>query len=116
MAVFVIQATAFKKPVLYCTIPNGNIVGLPGTGHDTLTDSTLSCPKSSLKTTPMPQGYPRVSGGWYVTPEPRFRGMVLDHQLLEEPEPKNLSKRAKFEQKQHFLGGVLILAPLNLNG
>ena len=71
----------------------------------------------SLSTTTLPQpGYPRVSGGQYVTPEPRFRGLVLDHQLLKEPEPKNRSKRAKFDQKQQFLGGFLVLAPLNLDG
>ena len=57
-----------------------------------------------------------VSGGPYVTPEPRNRGLVLDHQLLKEPEPKNRSKRAKFNQKQQFLGDSLALAPLNLDG
>ena len=30
-----------------------------------------------------------------MTPEPRFRDLVLHHQLLKEPEPKNRSKRAK---------------------
>ena len=71
---------------------------------------------SLLKTTPTPPGYPWVSGGQYVTPEPRFRGLVLDHQLLKEPEPKNHSKRAKFDQKQQFLGGFFAPAPLNLDG
>ena len=69
----------------------------------TLTDPTLSCPRSLLKTSPPPPGYPWVSEGQYVTLEPRFRGLVLDHQLLKEPEPKNCSKRAKFDQKQQFL-------------
>ena len=69
----------------------------------TLTDPTISCTASLLKTTPPPPGYPWVSGGRYVTPEPRFRGLVLDHQFLKEPEPKNYSKRAKFDQKQQFL-------------
>ena len=82
----------------------------------TLTDRTPSCPESLLKTTPMPPGYPWVSGGRYVTPEPRFKGLVLDHQLLKEPEPKNCSKRDKFDPKQQFLGGFLVLAPLNLDG
>ena len=82
----------------------------------TLTVPTLRCPGSLLKTTPPPPGYPWVSGGRYVTPEPRFRGLVLDHQGLEELEPKNHSKRAKFDQKQQFLGGFLALAPLNLDG
>ena len=71
--------------------------------HTTLTDLTLSCPGSLLKTTPTPPGYPWVSGGLYVTPEPKFRGLVLDHQLLKELEPKKKhSKRAKFDQKQQF--------------
>ena len=82
----------------------------------TLTDPTLGCPRSLLKTTPLPPRCPWVSGGRYVTPEPKFRGLVLDHQLLKEPEPKNYSKRAKFDQKQQFLGGFLALAPLNLDG
>ena len=82
----------------------------------TLTDPTLSCPKSLLKTTPLPPGYPLVSGDLYVTPEPRFRGLVLDHQLLKEPEPKKHSKTAKFDKKLQFLGGFLALPPLNLDG
>ena len=81
-----------------------------------MTDPTLSCPGSLLKTAPPPLGYPWVSGGWYVTPESRFRGLMLDHQLLKEPEPKNSSKRAKFDQKQQILGGFLALAPLNFYG
>ena len=54
--------------------------------------------------------------GRYVTPEPRFRGLVLHQQILKEPEQKNRSKRAKFDQKQPFWGGFLALAPLNLDG
>ena len=45
----------------------------------TLTDLTLSCPGSLLKTTPPPPGYPWISGGRYDTPEPRFGSLVLDH-------------------------------------
>ena len=82
----------------------------------TLTDLGSSCPGSLLKTTPPPQGYPWVFGGWYATPELRFRGLVLDHQVLKEPEPKKRSKRANFVQKRQFLGGFLALAPLNLDG
>ena len=82
----------------------------------TLTDLDSSCPGSLLKTTPPPPGYPWVSRGRYVTPEPRFRGLVLDHQLLKEPEPKNHSKRAKLDQKEQFSGGFLALPPLNLDG
>ena len=77
---------------------------------------SANCPETLLKTTPSPPGYPWVSGGPYVTQEPRFRGLVLDHQLLKEPEPKNHSKKAKFVQKQQFLVGFLALAPLNLDG
>ena len=58
----------------------------------------------------------RVFWGREVTLEPRFWGLVLDHQGLEELEPKNRSKRAKFDQKQQFLGGFLALASLNLDG
>ena len=82
----------------------------------TLTDLDSSCPRSLLRTTPPPPGYPWVSGGWYVTPKPRFRGLVLDHQGLEELELKNRSKRAKFDQEQRFLDGFLDLAPLNFDG
>ena len=46
-----------------------------------LKDPILSCPRSLLKATPTPPGYPWVSGGWYVTPEHRFMGLVLAHQL-----------------------------------
>ena len=81
-----------------------------------MTDLTLSCPESLLKTTPPPPGYPWVSGGRHVTPEPRFGGLVLDHQGSEELELKNRSKKAKFDQKQCFLGGFLDLAPLNFDG
>ena len=81
--------------------------------HITLTDLDSSFPGSLLKTTPPPPGYPWVSGGRYVTQEPRFNGLVLNHQLLKEPEPKNCSKRAKFDQKQPFLGSFLAVATLN---
>ena len=82
----------------------------------TLTDLDSSCPGSLLKTTPTPQGYPLASGGWYVTPEPRFSGLVLDHQGLEELEPKIHPKTAVFDQIWLFLSGFLVLAPLNLDG
>ena len=81
---------------------------------NTLTDSTLSCPGSLIKTTPLPPGYPWVSGCPYVPQIPTFRGLVLNHQVLKEPEPKTCSKRGKFDLKQQFLGGFLALAPLNL--
>ena len=79
-------------------------------------DPTLSRPGSLQKTTPPPPGYPWVSGGRYVTLEPRFRGLVLDHQGLEELEPKIHPKTAVLDQIWLFLSGFLVLAPLNLDG
>ena len=68
------------------------------------TDLDSSCPGSLLKATPPPPGYPWVSGVRYVTPEPRFSGLVLDHQGLEELELKNHPKTAVFDQIRLFLG------------
>ena len=64
----------------------------------TLTDLDSSGPRSLLKTTPPLPGYPWVSGGRYVTPEPRFSVLVLDHQGLEELELKNHPKTVVFWQ------------------
>ena len=50
-----------------------------GDAKITLTDLDSRCPGSLLKATPPPPGYPWVSGVRYVTPEPRFSGLVLDH-------------------------------------
>ena len=61
----------------------------------TLTDLTLNFPRSLLKTSLPPSGYPWVFGCRYVTPDPRFRNLVLDHQLLKEPDP-NLIKNSNF--------------------
>ena len=83
--------------------------------HTTLTDPTLMCPGSSLKTTPTPPGYPWASGGRYVTPEPRFSGLVLDHQGLEELEPKIHPKTAVFDQIWLFLSGFLVLVHLKFD-
>ena len=63
---------------------------------------------SLLKTTPLPPGYPWVSGGRYVTLEPRFKGLVIDHQALEELELKNHLKTAVFHQVWLFLVLVLL--------
>ena len=68
----------------------------------TLTDATLSCPGLLLKTTPPPPRYQWVSGGQYVTLEPRFRGLVLNYQLLKDTATKKCSKRAKFDQNSNF--------------
>ena len=40
-----------------------------------------------------------------MTPEPRFSGLVLDHQGLEELELKNHPKTAVFDQNWLFLRG-----------
>ena len=69
----------------------------------TLTIPSSNHHKSLLKTTPLPPGYPWVAGGWYVTPKPRFSGLVLDHQGLEELELKNNPKTAVFDQIWLFL-------------
>ena len=91
---------------------SGKILGARGT----LTDLDSSRPGSLLKTTPLPPGYPWVSGGRYVTPDPRFRGLVLDHQGLEELELKNHPKTAVFDQIWLFLSGFLVLVLLKADG
>ena len=92
-----------------------NFLG-PVLTHCILTEPTLICPRSLLDTTPPPPGYPWVSGGRYVTPDPRFRGLVLDHQGLEGLELKNHPKTTVFDKIWLFLSGFLVLAPLNLDG
>ena len=82
----------------------------------TLTDLDSSSPGSLLKSTPPPLGYPWVSGDRYVTPEPRFSGLVLDHQDLEELEPKIHPKTAVFDQIWLILSGFLILVLLKVDG
>ena len=47
-----------------------------------------------------------------MTPEPRFSGLVLDHQGLEELELKNHPKTAVFDQIWLFLSGFLVLVLL----
>ena len=51
-----------------------------------------------------------------MTPEPRFRGLVLDHQGLEELELKNHPKTAVFDQIWLFLSGFLALVLLKVDG
>ena len=66
-------------------------------GQCTLTDPESSFPGSLLKNHhPQGTGYPWVSRGRYVTPEPRFSGLVLDHQCLEELELKKTHKKTAF--------------------
>ena len=84
--------------------------------YSTLTDLDSTCPRSLLKTTPLPPWYPWVSGDWYVTPEPKFSGLVLDHQVLEALELKNHPKTAVFDQIWLFLSGFLVLALMNVDG
>ena len=85
------------------------------TNQSTLTDLDSCCPRSLLKTTSLPPEYPLVSGVWYVTPEPRFKGLVIDHQSLEELELKNHPKNAVFfYQIWLFLSGFLVLVLLKV--
>ena len=51
-----------------------------------------------------------------MTPEPRFSGLVLDHQDLEELELKNHLKTAVFDQIWLFLTGFLVLILLKVDG
>ena len=87
------------------------IVGML-TNSTTLTDLDSSCPRSLLKTTPTPPGYPWASGGRYVTQEPRFSDLVLDHQDLEELELNNHPKTVVFDQIWLFLSSFLVLVLL----
>ena len=51
-----------------------------------------------------------------MTPEPRFSGLVLDHQGLEELELKKHPKTAVFDQIWLFLSGFLVLVLLKVDG
>ena len=51
-----------------------------------------------------------------MTHEPRFRGLVVNHQGLEELELKNHSKIAVFDQIWLFLRGFWLLVVLKLDG
>ena len=51
-----------------------------------------------------------------MTPEPRFSGLVLDHQGLEELELKNHPKIAVFDQIWVFLSVFLVLVLLKVDG
>ena len=51
-----------------------------------------------------------------MTPEPRFSGLVLDHQGLEELELKNHPKTAIFDQICLFLSSLLVLVLLKVDG
>ena len=57
-----------------------------------------------------------LSGGQYVTPKPRFSGLVLDHQGLEELELKNHPKTTVFDQNWLFLSSFLVLVLLKADG
>ena len=54
--------------------------------------------------------------GRYVTPEPRFRSLVLGNQGLEELELQNHIKTAVFDQIWLFLSGFLGLVLLKVDG
>ena len=51
-----------------------------------------------------------------MTPELRFSGLVLDHQGLEELQPKDYPYTAVFDQIWLFLGGFLVLVLLKVDG
>ena len=51
-----------------------------------------------------------------MTPEPRFSGLVLDHQGLKELELKKYPKAAVFDQNWLFLSGFLVLVLLKVDG
>ena len=51
-----------------------------------------------------------------MTPEPRFRGLVLDHQGLEELELKKQPKTAVFDQIWLFFSGFFNLVLLKVDG
>ena len=51
-----------------------------------------------------------------MTPEPRFSGLVVDHQGLNELELKTHPKTAGFDQIWFFLSGFLILVLLKVDG
>ena len=82
----------------------------------TLSDLDSICPGSLLKTTPPPPGYPWVSEVTYVTPEPRFSGLVLDHQGLEVPDLENHPKTVVFDQIWLFLSIFSVLVLLKVDG
>ena len=75
-----------------------------------------SCPKSLLRTTLPSPGCPWVPGGPKVTPATSFRCLVLNHQVLNYREVKQLSKAAKFDQEQQILSVILAQASLKLDG
>ena len=51
-----------------------------------------------------------------MTPEPRFSGLVLNHQGLEKLELKKHLKTAVFDQIWLFLGGFWVLVLLKVDG
>ena len=70
--------------------------------HTTLSlNPNFSCPKSLLKTTTPPRGYSWLSGGRHSAGDPKTQdqGFGAQPSSLKGPEHKNLSKRAKFDQK-----------------
>ena len=62
----------------------------------TLTDPNSGCPGSLLTTTPSHPVCPWVPGIKEGPPEPKLRGLVLEHYVLEGP-AKNISKKVKFD-------------------
>ena len=59
---------------------------------DSLTDANSICPRSLLKTIPPPSGYSWIPEGQEGLPELKFRGLMLEHNVLSELELKNMPK------------------------
>ena len=68
--------------------------------------------KNYLSTPRVPMG----TWGYYVTPEPRFSDLVLDHKGLEELELKNHQKTVVLDQISLFLSIFLVLVLLKVDG
>ena len=62
-----------------------------------------------------PPGYPLGSTDWSKPTDFEFLGFGCDHEVLERPEAKNLSKRAQYHQKRQFQRGTWLLRPRNLD-
>ena len=78
--------------------------------------SGLQLSRVLTKYYPTTPGYPWVSGGWYVTLEPIFTGLELDHHGLEELELKKHPKTTVFDQIRLFLSSFLVLVLFKVNG
>tara|TARA_Y100001956_G_scaffold6828_1_gene5977 strand:- start:84 stop:275 length:192 start_codon:yes stop_codon:yes gene_type:complete len=61
----------------------------------------------SLSTTTLPQpGYPRVSGGWWVTPETKSMGAILTIKSKRSLSWNNSQKEPNLTKQQQFFGMI----------